>query len=230
MFPLSIFRYRKDKQVIQNFILKPLVEAYNVMKGRDPNAVNYDENTITKKIVWYLKNDTSIAKLYQRRTIVIVMRPKEQLTIGEIYEPDIKFFSPKKRVVMEIEAKRFYKGNKWSTFDYLNDNEGIGRFLLGKYSKNEEYGGMIGYVQNGNLQKIILNVKLGLLKKHCRNCQVFTRARSHLASFNTRRTSIAIVDVEKDNSGDFISWYGFIIHHSMHSCSQLSVYTWETAI
>jgi len=185
MLPFSMYKYREVKQLVFDFVLKPLVEAYEIMKGENLRIVDYDENTITKKLVWYLKNRTSIAGLYQRKTIVIVMRPKEQATIEETYEPDMKFFLGEV-LWMEIEAKRFYKGNNWSTSEYLSDNDGVGRFLSGKYSKNETYGGMVGYVQSGNLQDVISSIKSGLMVKNCRQCQDVADVKKCLVSIHYR--------------------------------------------
>jgi len=185
MFPLSMFKFLEEKQLIINFILKPFVEAYEIMKGKDCDAMDYDENTMTKRLVWYLKHETSIAQFYQKRTIGIEMRPEEQVTIEETYEPDIKILVWT-RLWMEIEAKRFYEKNNWTTSEYLSDDDGIGRFLSGKYSKNEKHGGMIGYVQNGSLHTIIQNIKTGLLKKDCKRCLDLAEIEKCLLSIHHR--------------------------------------------
>ena len=48
-----------------------------------------------------------------------------------------------------IEAKRLYRSD--SVSEYL-DNEGIGAFILGEYAKDDDHGGMLGYVQTGKMQ------------------------------------------------------------------------------
>lgn len=45
-----------------------------------------------------------------------------------------------------IEAKRLYRSD--SVSEYLDD-EGVGAFICGDYAKDEDFGGMIGYVQSG---------------------------------------------------------------------------------
>ncbi len=172
MFPLFRYKFKTKEQLIFNFILNPLVEAYNIGK-QDENMINYDENTITKKLVWYLKNETSISAFCQKRTIAIVMRPKEHITIDDMYEPDIKFIV-NTLLWMEIEAKRIYGNINWSTSEYLSEDNGIGRFLSGKYSKDENHGGMIGYIQKGDLQNIIQNIKFGLESLCCKKCEDIT--------------------------------------------------------
>jgi len=167
MFPLFRYKFSRKKQLVLNFVLRPLVEAYDIAK-KDNNMVNYDENTITKKLVWYLKKETSLSTFCQKRMIAVEMRPKEHLTIDELCEPDIKFMVGD-RLWMEIEAKRIYKKCNWSTSEYLS-KDGIGRFLSGKYSENENHGGMIGYIQKGDLQAVIQGIKSGLKTLSCKGC------------------------------------------------------------
>jgi len=59
-----------------------------------------------------------------------------------------------------IEAKRLYRGD--SVSEYAND-EGVGAFICGDYASNDGCGGMIGYVQTGEVVDWInkLEAKLG---------------------------------------------------------------------
>ncbi len=64
-----------------------------------------------------------------------------------------------------IEAKRLYRSD--SVSEYL-DNEGIGAFILGEYAKDDEHGGMVGYVQTGKVQDWTLKIERRLTKlAHC---------------------------------------------------------------
>jgi hypothetical protein len=60
-----------------------------------------------------------------------------------------------------IEAKRLYRSD--SVSEYLDD-EGIGAFILGEYAKDDEHGGMIGYVQTGKMQEWLSKVSTRLPK------------------------------------------------------------------
>lgn len=60
-----------------------------------------------------------------------------------------------------IEAKRLYRSD--SVGKYLDD-EGIGAFILGEYAKDDDHGGMIGYVQNGKMQDWLSKVETRLPK------------------------------------------------------------------
>ena len=55
-----------------------------------------------------------------------------------------------------IEAKRLYRSD--SVSEYL-DNEGIGAFILGEYAKDDDHGGMVGYVQTGKMQDWLSKVE-----------------------------------------------------------------------
>ena len=48
-----------------------------------------------------------------------------------------------------VEAKRLYRSD--SVSQYLED-EGIGAFIVEEYAKDDDCGGMIGYVQTGSLE------------------------------------------------------------------------------
>jgi len=192
VFPLFWYRFQEKEQLIINIVLKPLVEAYKIAK-KDERMISYDENTITRDIVWYLKNNTSISSLYQKRTIAIIMRPKEHITIDEICEPDIKFII-NTLLWMEIEAKRIYKEhNNWSTLEYLSEEDGIGRFLSGKYSKNEDHGGMIGYIQKGNLSEIISDIKSGLTNCNCKKYSDIDVMDNSMSSVHSRKNNDDII-------------------------------------
>lgn len=183
-FPLWVYRFTTKEQMILALILKPLVESCNIVRRRDGNVVNYEENVITQNLVWYLKNETSISSWYQKRTIDIVMRPKEQVAIDNVYEPDIKF-TLGNMLWMQVEAKRIYEKENWSTSEYLSNERGIGRFISGKYSENERFAGMLGYVQNGDFQIILQAVKNGI-ENMCKKYEDVTEIDNCMLSVHAR--------------------------------------------
>jgi len=183
MFSLLHYNFESKEELIFELILKPLIEAYNIVKF-DKEIVIDKEPTITDKLVRCLKNKTSISDIYRRRSIYIVMEPKEQNANG-IYKPDIKFIVGS-IIWMEIEAKRIYRGNNWTTSEYVSDDKGIGRFIYEIYSSNEDHGGMICYIQNGNFQNIIQRIKSKIIALSCKECKNIEEIENSLLSFHHR--------------------------------------------
>ncbi len=179
MFLLE-FRFKSMEQLILKYVLRPLTEAYKRAK-EDTQIAYSNENTITRKLVWYLKYDTSISYLCREKAICIEMRPKEQYTIDDVYEPDIKFVLG--TLWMEIESKRIYEKNRWSPSEYLG-SKGVKRFIQG-YS-HENYGGMIGYIQKGDFEKIVNKIKRGLKRMNCRTCKDITQIENCVLSVHYR--------------------------------------------
>ncbi len=141
-------KFENDEEAITEWVLIPLIEAYRIIK-EDIDA-NIGENKITEKIIRNVKKNSSISQYIDKHIINVKYRPKEILDAGDIKEPDITFFIP---VVceMHIEAKRIYKNGTVS--DYCGKT-GLGEFLSGNYSSNEDNGGMIAYIQEGQLSDI----------------------------------------------------------------------------
>lgn len=183
MFPFSKFKQSSKEQLILEYVLRPLTEAYEISR-KDEGMIHCDENIITKKLVWHLKHETSVSYAYQRKTVCIEMRPKEQDSIEDIYEPDIKFIFGD--IWIEIESKRIYENNKWSTSEYLSRDRGIGRFLWGVYSHNENYGGMIGYIQKGDFSRIVQRIKIGLREMNCKEYRSIEEIENCIFSIHSR--------------------------------------------
>jgi len=146
---LPIKRARSKEEVIKEWILIPLIEAYELVK-KDITPKTY-ENKITWKIVYNVKHNSSISKeIYEKHIIDVSCRPKEDSDENTPNEPDIKFFISH-ICAFWIEAKRIYKNGTVS--DYCGDG-GLGCFLSGYYSKHEDNGCMIAYIQEGQLSDI----------------------------------------------------------------------------
>jgi hypothetical protein len=58
-----------------------------------------------------------------------------------------------------IEAKRLYRSDSVSKYV---DDEGVGAFICGDYAKNDGFGGMIGYVQSGDVQEWLNKIEANL--------------------------------------------------------------------
>lgn len=189
-FPTWMYRFSSNERMIIDWILKPLVESYDIVK-KDKTAINNSENEITEKLVWNLKNNTQISFLYQKRSIDVILRPKEQVKIDEKYEPDIKFILGT-RIWLHVETKRIYKNGNWSTSEYVSKEDGIGRFLSGKYSRNDKESGMLGYIQGGNFSSIIQDLKSRIDSIDCESSGEITEVNNCYLSTHRRQENSSI--------------------------------------
>ncbi len=148
MIPLeyfSNFNVDNKPEFIKRFIFDPLFEAYNHLKLIEV-IKSGDEVKINREIYKYIRDFSSISKEVQKHIISVNYKPKE--VVGdEEHEPDLQFALPNCFSIF-FEAKRIYKSDSYSI--YCGEG-GLGRFLSGYYSREDIDGGMIAYVQIGNI-------------------------------------------------------------------------------
>lgn len=94
----------------------------------------------------YIRDFSTISKEIKKHIISVNYKPKEVLG-DEEHEPDLQFALPNCFSIF-FEAKRIYRSDSFS--EYRGEN-GLGRFLSGYYSSEDIDGGMIAYVQIGNI-------------------------------------------------------------------------------
>ena len=154
---LSNFNVENKPEFIKRFILNPLFEAYDHIKLIEV-IKNSDEVKINREMYKYIRDFSSISKEVQKNIIIVRYKPKEVVR-NEEHEPDLEFALPNCFRIF-FEAKRIYKPESYSK--YCGDG-GLGRFLSGYYSSEDIDGGMIAYVQIGNIieakEKIIGKVQ-----------------------------------------------------------------------
>ena len=156
------FNIDNKPDFIEKFIFNPLFESYYHIKKTE-GIKNSEEPPITKEIYKFIRNSSSISAAVKKH-IIIVRYPTEVEDDGE-RKPDLEFIVPGCFRIF-FEAKRIYRGDSCSTYC---GKKGLGRFLSGYYSHEDVDGGMIAYVQKGD----ILNVQekiIGMVrKKDCIN-------------------------------------------------------------
>ena len=160
---LSNFNIDNKPEFIERFIFKPLFESYNHIKKKE-GIENSEEPPITKEIYKYIKTSSSISAEVKRHIIIVKYNPTEVEDEGE-RKPDLEFIIPDCFRIF-FEAKRIYKADSCSIYW---GKDGLGRFLSGYYSSEDIDGGMIAYVQKGdilNVQEKIIGV---VRQKDCIN-------------------------------------------------------------
>lgn len=151
------FNFDNKPDFIKRFIFNPLFEAYNHLKLIEV-IKNSDEVKINRKMYKYIRDISTISKEVQKNIIIVRYKPKD--VVGdEEHEPDLEFALPNCFRIF-FEAKRIYKSDSYSKYC---GEDGLGRFLSGYYSSEDIDGGMIAYVQIGNIleaqEKIIRKVQ-----------------------------------------------------------------------
>jgi len=151
------FNIDNKQEFIKRFIFNPLFEAYNHLKLIE-EIKNSDEVKINREMYKYIRDFSSISKEVQKHIIFVNYKPKEVVG-NEEHEPDLQFALPNCFSIF-FEAKRIYKPDSYSI--YCGEG-GLGRFLSGYYSSEDIDGGMLAYVQIGNIleaqEKIIVKVQ-----------------------------------------------------------------------
>lgn len=131
-------------------LIELMCEAYFDLIGSDFVKADTPENDITEE--WYVK----IVLKYQKRPhlAVVSVHQKADPTTGRKgkLSPTIDFcfrdqFFPQS--YFGSECKLMDEGNSRHLTEYVNEN-GIGRFLDGRYSSNCSAGAMVGYVRVGD--------------------------------------------------------------------------------
>lgn len=192
MFNSEVYKYKNRDEIIKNLIITPITEAYNLIK-RDKTNITNKEDVITNTLVLSIKEKTSISEYIKYNHIKIIVRQQIPVDKNDTVSPDLEFIIFEKNLFsVELEAKRIYAKNKWSISEYLSD-EGIGRFISGKYSKENEYAGMISYIQNGNLGNIASNLFNGIKNVNCNTCIIISSNFIYCSVHNRKPLSTIII-------------------------------------
>ncbi len=160
---LSNFDIDNKPEFIERFIFNPLFESYNHIKKKE-GIENSEEPPITKEIYKYIKTSSSIYTEVKRHIIIVKYNPTEVEDEGE-RKPDLEFIIPDCFRIF-FEAKRIYKADSCSIYC---GKGGLGRFLSGYYSSEDVDGGMIAYVQKGDILEVQEKIIGMVRKKDCIN-------------------------------------------------------------
>lgn len=157
----------------KNIIFCSLYEGYTSSFCMiDKEEINFqieNEEAITKRIRNWLREDKFL-QTYLTGEFKIDADVKNDSDLYEGYYDLIIQHSnwKKKKLIFECNC---LNNNSISIKEYIhNPNKkrakhtdfqdgGVFRFVINKYSENLDFGGMIGYIQSGNCQKIIQDIK-----------------------------------------------------------------------
>ena len=157
------FNIHNKPEFIERCIFNPLFESYNHIKKKK-GIENSEEPPITKEIYKYIRKSSSISTEVENHIIIVKYNPTEVEDEGE-RKPDLEFIIAG-RFRIFFEAKRIYKADSCSIYC---GKGGLGRFLSGYYSSEDVDGGMIAYVQKGDILEVQEKIIGMVRKKDCIN-------------------------------------------------------------
>lgn len=144
-------KYSSQKEIIEKLYLNGIIESYKNIKQTEENC-KLKENEIRNNFIYDFKyHNTDFEKLVNYK-ILYFTSENQIIKEDSTYRTDIEFIISSYGL-FTIECKKL----KSAESRYIND--GISRFTELKYSENEEYAGMIGFVCAGKIEKITQNLK-----------------------------------------------------------------------
>lgn len=151
-YQFGSYRFSSKKEVYEKAYLQAIVDSYNSVRVDKTTGL---ENTIRDRIVWDLQNHNPItAQLYQLEILDIIPERINMITQSEKSRADICFhWSSIGKFI--VECKRIFQQPSKNKV-YLTD--GLIRFVELKYSKNNDYASMIGFVVSGNITTIMSQI------------------------------------------------------------------------
>jgi len=147
-FALDKLGYKSKEDLYENLYLKAFIDSYHRI-GKDSIL----EEKIRDRFVFDLERENPLTKDWIQRQILFLNWERWiNVSEGEKSRADISFSISGCGEFM-IECKRL----KYADTRYLDG--GIKRFVELKYAKNDTHGGMIGFVIDGDIKKIVNNLK-----------------------------------------------------------------------
>ncbi|MBW8334084.1 MAG: hypothetical protein K0M40_18840 [Prolixibacteraceae bacterium] len=144
---LSMLEYSTKQDLIENLFIKSLIESYN----RINKSIGIENEIRDRFMKDIYTTDSEIKKWLQLKIIYLDWENWVFTNEFELARTDITF----KLTGLEfiLECKRLKSPNK----AYID--EGLDRFIKLKYSKGDEYAGMIGFVVSGDKMLICNGLK-----------------------------------------------------------------------
>ena len=171
LFGLEKLNYKSRKDLYENLYLRAIVDSYQRI-----NKSTALENEIRDRFILDLERENELTKdLIHNAILQLDFERQHFVSPSEKRRADIVFFITGIGK-FTIECKLLFKESSRNQ-EYIN--EGLKRFAEIKYSKDEGYAGMIGFVVSGNIRTITedLSAKVGnyffvleqssLLRKKC---------------------------------------------------------------
>lgn len=194
-------KYSKDFEGIRTLILEHIVVAYHELKNNEKWKSVSAETDFSDLVVEQLQQYT----LFVYNIFIVNREPQEGLYVNKGYL-DIKINIATDRRYFAFECKKLDAKTGISSLQQKYIDEGLARYIAGKYAKEVDFGGMLGFVVAGNVANIINDMK----KKVKIYCFVHTHA--HLLNIlcNNCSTSFQSKHERENNLGNIHIYHLFL--------------------
>lgn len=161
-FGLGMLNYKSRQDLYERLYLKALVDSYSRI-SHTPDI----ENKIRDRFVWDMENNNNLTKeLIQEGILQLDFERIHFVSIDEKRRPDLVFFISGIGN-FTVECKRLFNQNSKNK-EYIKN--GLSRFIELKYSRNNNYAGMLGFIVENKQQQILEDLKKNvLLYKHVKS-------------------------------------------------------------
>ncbi len=146
-FALDKLKYKSKEDLFENLYLKAFIDSYRrIERG------TVLEEKIRDQFVYDLEWANPLTKhLIQEQILILTWERWLNLSDTEKRRADISFSISGVEFIIECKCL------KYADINYVDG--GVKRFVELKYSKNDTHAGMIGFVIDGDIDKIVTNLK-----------------------------------------------------------------------
>ncbi len=155
-----VSKYVSHKEVIEVLYLKAFVNAFDRVKTIEGIAT-LSENKIRDKFQYDFEHHNPVITEYLENQTITCDSESQIIEEHETYRTDIKLFCAWHREQFVIECKRLrsadqvYIEGRYNKTKEKYEVNGIERYIKLTYAKNDEYAGMVGFIIQGNPEKIV---------------------------------------------------------------------------
>ncbi len=155
-------RYPKQEDLIEGLFLKATIDAYHRVKFQ-PKAKSIIENDIRNLFIADFKTTNAPLNNYIQNNVITIASENQANTTSLVQRTDIELHSNIHQIQFVIECKRLSSAEtryvQGTTKNGQYEIDGLEKFLQLQYAENEEIAAMVGFVVNGNVDKITSGLK-----------------------------------------------------------------------
>lgn len=156
-------RYSSHREVIEELYLKAFINAFGRIKAIE-GVATLSENEIRDRLQYDFEHYNPVITEYIENQTITFDSESQIIEVQEKYRTDIKLFCAwyRKQFVIECKllrsASQVYIKGRYNKAKEKYEVDGIERYITLTYAKNDAHGGLIGFIVQGNPEKIVKNL------------------------------------------------------------------------